>query len=362
MHDREILQRCDDSVDGHRRRRAAAHSPRPRLCPARRSAADFDVRRRCSPSAAISKTSSPSPAAASPTRASISAILKTSPASTSFRESLDHLMRTFEIEPQAVVHDLHPGYLSTNWAKEWAAERGLPLIAVQHHHAHIAACMAEHALDGRSSASRSTAPATEPTAASGAGKCSSPGSTTPILPASSASRISTTCPCPAAKRPFASRGAWRSGHLHAAGFDVESPEVIALLGAKPQEARVLKRMIERELNTPLTSSWAGSSTRLPQWCSRRGVVDYEAQAAIELEGLAVDEPDDLDRGYSFEFSARRLVEPGADANLRRPNVARAAAGPARCRSQIANRRALSRGRCLRVHSRRNLGSHRYRHS
>ena len=57
-------------------------------------------------------------------------------------------MHTFEIEPEVVVHDLHPGYLSTTLAKEWAAERDLPLIAVQHHHAHIAACMAEHALSG----------------------------------------------------------------------------------------------------------------------------------------------------------------------------------------------------------------------
>ncbi len=65
-----------------------------------------------------------------------------------FRESLAHLMRTFEIEPQAVAHDLHPGYLSTTLAKEWAAQRGLPLIAVQHHHAHIAACMAEHEIEG----------------------------------------------------------------------------------------------------------------------------------------------------------------------------------------------------------------------
>ena len=46
------------------------------------------------------------------------------------------------------MHDLHPGYLSTSLAKEWAAERNLPLIAVQHHHAHIAACMAEHGSRG----------------------------------------------------------------------------------------------------------------------------------------------------------------------------------------------------------------------
>ncbi len=57
-------------------------------------------------------------------------------------------MRTFEIEPETVAHDLHPGYLSTQWAKEWAAERGLRLIAVQHHHAHVAGCMAEHGLVG----------------------------------------------------------------------------------------------------------------------------------------------------------------------------------------------------------------------
>jgi hydrogenase maturation protein HypF len=65
-----------------------------------------------------------------------------------FRESLDHLMRTFEIVPETVVHDLHPGYLSTAWAREWARERGLRLIAAQHHHAHVAGCMAEHALTG----------------------------------------------------------------------------------------------------------------------------------------------------------------------------------------------------------------------
>ena len=65
-----------------------------------------------------------------------------------FEQSLAHLMHTFEIEPETVVHDLHPGYLSTTWAKEWAAARGLPLIGVQHHHAHIAGCMAEHGLEG----------------------------------------------------------------------------------------------------------------------------------------------------------------------------------------------------------------------
>jgi hydrogenase maturation protein HypF len=99
------------------------------------------------------------------------------------------------------------------------------------------------------------------------------------------------------------REPWRMalGHLHAAGFDIESPQMLALVGAKQQDAHVLRRMIEHELNTPLTSSCGRLFDAVAAVVLGRGVVDYEAQAAIELEGLAVDEPDDLDGGYSFEF-------------------------------------------------------------
>jgi len=61
-----------------------------------------------------------------------------------FRETLDHMQRFFRVHPQAVAHDLHPAYLSTRAAEEM----GLPRIGVQHHHAHIASCMAEHRLEG----------------------------------------------------------------------------------------------------------------------------------------------------------------------------------------------------------------------
>ncbi|HEY7696793.1 MAG TPA: carbamoyltransferase HypF, partial [Vicinamibacteria bacterium] len=64
----------------------------------------------------------------------------------SFRESISHLSTTLEIAPVVVAHDLHPEYLSTRWALE---ESGLPVIGVQHHHAHIASVLAEHGLDER---------------------------------------------------------------------------------------------------------------------------------------------------------------------------------------------------------------------
>ena len=62
-----------------------------------------------------------------------------------FREAIDHLQALLATTPVAVVHDLHPDYRSTRWATQWARACGLPAIGVQHHHAHVASCLAEHA-------------------------------------------------------------------------------------------------------------------------------------------------------------------------------------------------------------------------
>jgi hydrogenase maturation protein HypF len=223
-----------------------------------------------------------------------------------FRESLDHLMRTFEIEPETVVHDLHPGYLSTEWAGEWARQRGLGLIAVQHHHAHVAGCMAEHglvgpviglALDGTGYGTDGKVWGGEVLVSRLDGferfahleYVSMPGSTAAI------------------------REPWRMafGHLSAAGFDVGSREVLDLLGAKEAEARVLQRMMERGVNAPLTSSLGRLFDAAAAVVLGRRVVDYEAQAAIEMEGIAVDEPDD-EPGYEMELT-------GGDWALRKPS-------------------------------------------
>jgi hydrogenase maturation protein HypF len=63
----------------------------------------------------------------------------------SFREGIAHFERVFAVEPAAVAHDLHPDYLSTAYALE---REGVEHIGVQHHHAHLAACLAEHGLEG----------------------------------------------------------------------------------------------------------------------------------------------------------------------------------------------------------------------
>ena len=63
-----------------------------------------------------------------------------------FEESLANLKQVYRVDPSAIVHDLHPGYLSTRWAKEQGIKRNLPLFAIQHHYAHIGSVMAEHGL------------------------------------------------------------------------------------------------------------------------------------------------------------------------------------------------------------------------
>ena len=61
---------------------------------------------------------------------------------------IKHFQRLFDIRPQAVVCDLHPDYMSTEYASSIAEEESLPLIKVQHHHAHMAACMADNGQNG----------------------------------------------------------------------------------------------------------------------------------------------------------------------------------------------------------------------
>ncbi len=214
-----------------------------------------------------------------------------------FRESLRHLMCTFEIEPQVVVHDLHPGYLSTALAKEWAAERNLPLIAVQHHHAHIAACMAEHALPGPV-----IGLALDGTGYGTDGKIW--GGEVLISHLDSFNRFAHLDYVPMPGGEAAIREPWRMalGALHAAGFDIESPDLLALFGCGEQEAHVLRRMIDRGLNVPLTSSLGRLFDAVAAVVLNRREVDYEAQAAIELEGCAADEDDDLCRSeYTLEL-------------------------------------------------------------
>jgi hydrogenase maturation protein HypF len=304
MHDREILQRCDDSV-------VALVDGAPQLI---RRARGFV------PLAVPLPFDSPPLLAVGGHLKNVFALARGRFAYQSqhlgdlenltgldfFRESLAYLKHTFEIEPETVVHDLHPGYLSTSWAKEWATEREKRVIAVQHHHAHIAACMAEHGIEGPV-----IGLSLDGTGYGSDGRIW--GGEVLISRRESFERFAHLAYAPMPGGDAAIREPWRMalGALHAAGFDIESEEILAAVGVKRQDAHVIARMIERGLNSPLTSSCGRLFDAVAAVVLGRGVVDYEAQAAIELEGLAIDEADELDSGYAFDWIA-------GDWNARQP--------------------------------------------
>ncbi len=200
-----------------------------------------------------------------------------------FKESLTHWMRTFEIEPEAVVHDLHPGYLSTRWAKEWAKGRGLPLIGVQHHHAHVAAGMAEHSLTGPA-----IGLSLDGTGYGTDGRIW--GGEVLACRYESFERIAHLEYVPMPGGDAAVKQPWRMAfaHLRSSGFSAE--EAAELAGVSAQEARIVERMIERGVQAPQTSSLGRLFDAVAAVVLQRWQLDYDAQAAIELEGLAVDEP------------------------------------------------------------------------
>ena len=285
MHDREILQRCDDSV-------AAVVDGTPQLI---RRARGFV------PLAVELPLEAPALLAVGGHLKSVFALARGRYAYQSqhlgdlenltglefFKESLAHLMRTFEVEPEAVVHDMHPGYLSTTWAKEWAHERGLRVIEVQHHHAHVAGCMAEHGLEGPM-----IGLALDGTGYGTDGRIW--GGEVLICTLDGFERFAHLDYVPMPGGDAAVREPWRMAlaHLQSAGFDVASSEVLDLLQTSQREARLLARMMERRVNSPLTSSLGRLFDAVAAVVLGRRTVDYEAQAAIELEGLAVDEGDE----------------------------------------------------------------------
>ena len=293
MHDREILQRCDDSV-------AAVVDIAPQIIRRARGFVPLSVEL---PST-LHLEAPPLLAVGGHLKAVLAIArgrlvyqsqhlgdLENLTALEFFKEALEHLMRTFEIEPCAVVHDLHPGYLSTAWAKEFAGERGLELIGVQHHHAHLAGCMAEHGLAGPVIG----------IALDGTGYGTDGhiwGGEVLVARLDGFERFAHLEYAPMPGGDAAVREPWRMalGALHAAGFDVESEQIVRLLGAQASEARVLRRMVGRGINSPLTSSLGRLFDAVAAVVLNRRVVDYEAQAAIELEGIAVDEPDRFEQG------------------------------------------------------------------
>jgi hydrogenase maturation protein HypF len=217
-----------------------------------------------------------------------------------FESALTHMKSTFEIEPEYVVHDLHPDYLSTQWASDYARAHSLPLIGVQHHHAHIASCMAEHGLQERviGIALDGTGYGTDGTVWGGE-----------VMTASLTGfdRVAHLRPIPMPGGDRAVEQPWR---MALSAIVTCLGEEAARSAAFPApDAPLLLQWLLRGRVAPVTSSCGRLFDAVAALVLGRHSVDYEAQAAIELEGVASE--DDCG-AYQVEISdgpSALLIEP-----------------------------------------------------
>ncbi|GAB4332739.1 MAG: carbamoyltransferase HypF [Desulfobulbaceae bacterium] len=192
-----------------------------------------------------------------------------------FEETLDRLKKMLEIEPIAVAADLHPDYLSSRFA----ASLGLPLVQVQHHWAHAASVMAEHGLD-------------EALAVILDGTGYGPDATVwggEVLHCTlhDYRRLGRLSPLPLPGGDAAARQPWRMAlaALHAAGID--SPEEYPFAeGVNISAARTILEMIDRGVNSPLTSSCGRLFDAVSSLLGVCHHNTFEGQAAMELEATA----------------------------------------------------------------------------
>lgn len=219
-----------------------------------------------------------------------------------FARAAAHMQTLFRIAPQALVCDLHPAYLSTRWAEEHAGDRRL--IKVQHHHAHIAAVMAEHGHDGRRPVIGFAFDGT------GYGTDGAIwGGEVLIADYRTCTRASHLryFPLPggdaAIRRPYrAALAALWAAHL---AWDEALPPVAA---ATPTERQVIRRQCETGLATVPTSSMGRLFDAVAALAGVRQIANYEAQAAIELEGLVMQGTSGDAGAYRFDLPAA-LGEP-----------------------------------------------------
>jgi hydrogenase maturation protein HypF len=212
--------------------------------------------------------------------------LETPQAYEAFRGVIDAFERLYEQPPSAVACDLHPDYLSTGYAHN----RGLPVVGVQHHYAHVLACMAENELDEPvlGIAWDGTGFGLDGTVWGGEFLRVSGGTF-------SRTAHLRTFRLPGGDRAVREPRRAALGVLHALfgddAFGMGRLEPVAAFTAR--ELKVLSRMLARGVNVPLTSSAGRLFDAVASLCGLHHRVRFEGQAAMALEfalaGVATDE-------------------------------------------------------------------------
>jgi hydrogenase maturation protein HypF len=211
----------------------------------------------------------------------------------SFREGIAHFERLFRVTPQAIAYDLHPDYLATRYALERSNDEGLPAFAVQHHHAHIASCMAEHGLDGSQPV---IGLACDGTGYGGDGAIW--GGEVLLADYAGFQRAMHLeyFPLPGGDAAIQKPARTALALLWASGLEWDD-RLASVAAFNDEDLQILRTQLERKLNTPLTSSFGRLFDAAAALAGVRQSVNYEAQAAMEFEAML----DPAEEGaYPFE--------------------------------------------------------------
>jgi hydrogenase maturation protein HypF len=214
-----------------------------------------------------------------------------------FKLTVAHLQRILAIDPEIIAYDMHPDYLSSQYAE---AQQGLRKIQVQHHHAHIVSCMAEHKLEGPLIG----------LAFDGTGLGSDGaiwGGEILIVEEHGFERAGHLAYVPMPGSTAAIKEPWRMAISYlqdAYGSDFRSLDLPMLREMESEQLGVISAMISKGINAPLTSSLGRLFDGVAALSGIRPRVTYEGQAAMELEMMAAES---AEAGYDHEWETAGIL-------------------------------------------------------
>lgn len=197
------------------------------------------------------------------------------------KESIKNLEKIFRVNPEIIACDLHPDYLSTQFAEEIGAKKGLKVVKVQHHHAHIVSCMAENNIK-----EKVMGVAYDGTGYGDDGKIW--GGEFLLCDLKKYFRVGHLkyYPLPGGDKAIAEP--WRMAYSYL--YSIYGPKAKTLdidfnHRMDYDKLSIIEKMIDKNINSPLTSSCGRLFDAASSLIGIRDEINYEGQAAMELESL-----------------------------------------------------------------------------
>ncbi len=215
-----------------------------------------------------------------------------------FQRDIELYTGLFDSQPEWIVHDLHPDYATTQYARRYAAAHGLRRLAVQHHHAHVASCMADNGLADNviGVAFDGTGFGTDGSIWGGEFFA---GGYEHFIRAAHLRPVRMPGGEKAVTQP------WRMAEAHLA--DAGLPSLVEPHGVPAARRAAIRQLIQSGFNSPLTTSAGRLFDAAAALIGLRQSVAYEGQAAMELEWLATEVDDRASYPFAIDVKPQRAV-------------------------------------------------------